>query len=296
VLEPDPELAVEYGMFSVRQAHAAGFSRAQIQKLVRHGTWSRRSRGILEVAGRETQVHDQLLLAVLTAGRGAVLGFHSAAEVLGWDLPHRQSHSAQLILPPTVTSGRGYRADLVLDDVMLLGILPITVPVQTALDIAATDDFAAAVIILDSALRSKQVTVRKLRDRFRSSNRDGVKSARLVLASVDAASGSVAESEARLLFAGAGLPAPTSQFAVRSGGRIVARVDFVWEDALLVVEIDGFKYHSAAGDFQGDRTRQNAVQLEGWLVLRFTVTDIRTNPELVAAQIRRALCRLHARA
>lgn len=282
---------MDYGLFSVRQARAGGHSRADIERLVRRGVWNRRERGILEVVGRETQVHDQLLLAVLTAGRGAVLGFHSAAEVLGWDLPRRQSHTARLVLPPGRTSGRGYRADLGPQDVMLFGVLPITVPVQTALDIAATDDFEAAVIILDSALRSKQVTVRALRGRFRSSNRDGVKAARLALTSADAASGSIAESEARLLFAREGLPAPVSQFVVRADGRFVARMDFAWEAALLVVEIDGFKYHSAGGEFQSDRTKQNAVQLEGWLVLRFTVADIRDNPALVIAQIRRALRR-----
>jgi Protein of unknown function (DUF559) len=290
VLEPDPELAVEYGLFSVRQARAAGFNRADIERHVRRGSWNRRARGVLEVSGRAAEPHDELLLAVLAAGQGAVVGFHSAAHVLGWDLPQPIRYP-QLILPPTVTSGRGYRCDLQTEDVLLLGVLPITVPAQTALDIAATDDFESAVIILDSALRSKQVTVRKLRARFRSSSRHGVVAARHALASADPASGSVAESEARLLFARAGLPAPVSQFVVRAGGRFVARVDFTWDAARLVVEIDGFQYHSAAGDFQRDRTRQNAVQLEGWLVLRFTLADIRNNQDLVVAQIRRALCR-----
>jgi hypothetical protein len=291
VLEPDPELAVDYGLFSVRQARAAGFSRADIERQVRRGSWNRRERGLLELSGRAAQPHDELLLAVLVAGQGAVVGFHSAAHVLGWDLPRPAQHP-QLVLPPTVTSGRGYRGELQIEDVVLLGVLPITVPVQTALDIAATDDFEAAVVILDSALRSKQVTVRKLRARFSSSSRHGVVAARRALASADRASGSVAESEARLLFAREGLPAPVSQFVVRASGRFVARLDFTWEEALLAVEIDGFKYHSAAGDFQSDRTKQNAVQLEGWLVLRFTVADIRDNPHLVVAQIRRALGRL----
>jgi hypothetical protein len=113
--------------------------------------------------------------------------------------------------------------------------------------------------------------------------------ARHVLSTVDAGSGSVPESEARLLFASAGLPAPTTQFVVRDGHRFIARLDFAWEEALLAVEIDGFAYHSASGDFQRDRSRQNIVQLQGWLVLRFTVADIRDNPDEVVAQIRSAL-------
>ena len=55
MLEPDPELAVEYGIFSVRQAHAAGFGRAEVERLVRRGTWVRRGQGVLAIAFRSEQ-------------------------------------------------------------------------------------------------------------------------------------------------------------------------------------------------------------------------------------------------
>lgn len=284
VLEPDPELAVAYGLFSVQQARAAGYSRADIERQVRRGAWNRRARGVLECTGRQTQAFDHLLVAVLTGGPNAVIGFISAAEVLGWDLLH-PANRPQLTAPIASRDSAGYRTRLDPEDVVLVGVLPITSPLRTALDIAATTDYATAVITLDSALRSEQVTLRELQARFRASQRHGVRAARLALASADPKSGSIPESQARLLFASAGLPAPKTQYEVQDGSGFVACVDFAWGEALLVVEIDGFRYHSEVGPFQGDRTKQNATQLQDWLVLRFTVADIRQNPTLVVAQV-----------
>jgi very-short-patch-repair endonuclease len=72
----------------------------------------------------------------------------------------------------------------------------------------------------------------------------------------------------------------------------VARADFGWPEALLIAEIDGFGPHSSRSVFQRDRTRQNALVNAGWLVLRFTVDDIRLRPEMVVDVIRKALARV----
>ena len=98
MLEPDPELAVAYGIFSVRQARAAGYSRADIERQVRRGGWNRLERGVLLAAGRELRPGDDLVLALLRAGPGAVAGFESAAFVHGWDAVDRPP-KPQLILP-----------------------------------------------------------------------------------------------------------------------------------------------------------------------------------------------------
>ena len=93
---------------------------------------------------------------------------------------------------------------------------------------------------------------------------------------------------ARLLFAAAGLPAPTTQRRI-STGRGIIWLDFAWEGAKVAIEIDGFLYHSASGDFQRDRTKQNAAQRDGWLIWRFTVRDRRERPDEVIAILRSAL-------
>jgi hypothetical protein len=277
-------------LFSVSQARAAGHTHAAVKRQVRRGSWIRIGHNLLRVADRSEQPADGLVVARLLAGPGAVVGFESAAYSLGWDLPQPPG-PPRMLVPRAATHSGEYRTELSAEEVTVVGVLAVSSPARTALDIAATCDFKKAVIILDSALRSRQVTRERLADVFASSRRNGIAAARRALASTDVGSGSVPETEARLLFAAAGLPAPTTQFTVRDGLRFIARVDFAWERTRLVVEIDGFAYHSASGDFQRDRTNQNAVQLQDWLVLRFTVADIRDKSELVVAQIVEALAR-----
>lgn len=291
MLEPDPELAVAYGIFSARQAAGAGYSRSDIKRQLRRETWVRLDRGVFSVANRDARPSDRLVIDRLAAGPGAVVGYESAATVHAWELRASPSKT-KLIVPPASVRAAAYRARLDEDDVELCGVLPVTSPLRTALDIACSTDFEEAVIALDSALRSGGVGYQQLCSSFHASRSNGVRAARLALDAADPLSGSVIETEARLLFASAGLPRPTSQFLVRSAqGRAIARVDFAWEGAMLAVEIDGFAYHSASGDFQRDRRRQNVVQIDGWLMLRFTAADIRTNPDYVIGLIRLALAR-----
>jgi hypothetical protein len=289
VLTPDPQLAVDYGLFSVSQALAAGISRREIDRGVRRGRWDRPERGMLRAACREARPGDDLLMAVLRAGPNAVAAFESAAEVHGWDLL-KPPTKPQLIVPLGSRSHPGaYRAALSAADVMICGVLPLTTPVQTALDIGAMASLDHSVVAIDSALRSRSVTLVQLHERFSDSARRGVRAARQALALADPLSGSVPETQVRLIFWHAQLPAPVTQYPVYVDGVLIARTDFAWPWAMLLVEIDGFLYHSASGDFQRDRDRQNALVRSGWRVLRFTVADLRNRPAYVIAEVRAAL-------
>ena len=62
-----------------------------------------------------------------------------------------------------------------------------------------------------------------------------------------------------------------------------------WSHLGLVVEIDGREVHSKRPVFESDRRRQNALVLDGWCVLRFTVAMIDDEPEMVIATVRAAL-------
>jgi very-short-patch-repair endonuclease len=87
----------------------------------------------------------------------------------------------------------------------------------------------------------------------------------------------------------ADLPAPVDQYVIRHGGVVIGRADFVWLEAMLVVEIDGYEYHREYGPFRDDRRRDRAMRLAGWLVLRFTSADLTEQPDVVIAQVTEAL-------
>jgi very-short-patch-repair endonuclease len=75
---------------------------------------------------------------------------------------------------------------------------------------------------------------------------------------------------------------------VRSGGRLYL-LDVAFPGAGLVVEIDGRLHEDDPDVFENDRWRQNALVLDGWVVVRVTWAMLTTHPEAVLETIRAAL-------
>ena len=85
-----------------------------------------------------------------------------------------------------------------------------------------------------------------------------------------------------------GLPLPELNALVRTsqGDKYV---DGVWRDYGLGHEIDGRSVHALQQAFVSDRRRQNAIQLEGLVLIRFAVSDVFQHPDEVVATTRAAL-------
>ena len=60
-------------------------------------------------------------------------------------------------------------------------------------------------------------------------------------------------------------------------------------DGWLVLETDGFAFHSGTEDFARDRRRGNALADQGYVLLRFTYRDVVHRPEALVAQVLRVL-------
>jgi hypothetical protein len=77
-----------------------------------------------------------------------------------------------------------------------------------------------------------------------------------------------------------------SNVEVRDGSGLIGVADALFDGAKLIVEIDGWAYHSTLDCFQRDRERQNRLVAAGWTVPRFTWRDLTQNPDWVIATIR----------
>ncbi|MGB8361283.1 MAG: DUF559 domain-containing protein [Acidimicrobiia bacterium] len=86
-----------------------------------------------------------------------------------------------------------------------------------------------------------------------------------------------------------GLPVPTTQFHPPWLRRINGRVDMAYLDQNLIIEADSLRWHGTASAFQLDRHRDNLAQLAGWMVLRFTWEDLKSQPSYVVDSVKRAL-------
>jgi very-short-patch-repair endonuclease len=82
----------------------------------------------------------------------------------------------------------------------------------------------------------------------------------------------------------AGLPPP--RVNARTSGY---EVDFLWPERRLVVEVDGFRFHSTRRAFDHDHRKDLDLKAAGLTVLRFTYEQLRREPLLVIAQLTRAL-------
>jgi very-short-patch-repair endonuclease len=88
----------------------------------------------------------------------------------------------------------------------------------------------------------------------------------------------------------AGLPSAVFQYPVHTeAGRFLARVDFAYVALRLAIEVDGYHVHGTRRAMEADFVRQNALAGQGWIVLRFTWTQVVRRPEFVARSIAEAL-------
>jgi very-short-patch-repair endonuclease len=66
-------------------------------------------------------------------------------------------------------------------------------------------------------------------------------------------------------------------------------VDFHWPGARLVIEVDGYRFHSSRAAFERDRRRDADLSDAGFRVIRVTWRQLVEEPLAVVARIARAL-------
>ncbi|MBY6705331.1 DUF559 domain-containing protein [Rhodococcus sp. BP-241] len=229
-------------------------------------------------------------LAVTLWRPDALLSHTSAARLYGWIGEPSGVHAlvgefARPRAPEWLTVHR--RRQGACDEV--LG-LPVTTREQTLIDCAAVLSDAAAERLVDDALVHEvdENRVRALLDAL-PGRRGHIRARRLV----DTAARGFASEPERVLGRELIRRHLRMQTNVRVGAFVV---DFYDELANLVVEVDGYAFHSAPEVFCHDRRRQNFLILGDLRVLRYAAFDVLKDPGAVAdeivAEVRR---RRHAR-
>jgi very-short-patch-repair endonuclease len=68
-------------------------------------------------------------------------------------------------------------------------------------------------------------------------------------------------------------------------------VDFLWPDAALIVETDGFAAHETRTAFERDRLRDRRLARAGFRTIRLTPRALRYDEEAIVEDIRAELSR-----
>jgi very-short-patch-repair endonuclease len=66
-------------------------------------------------------------------------------------------------------------------------------------------------------------------------------------------------------------------------------VDFLWREQGLVLEVDGFTYHSTLSAFERDRRKDATLVAAGFTVIRITRRQLQLEPYAVIARLAQAL-------
>ena len=165
------------------------------------------------------------------------------------------------------------------------GLLRYTQPELTALDLCVETDGES----IDRVLHARAASLDQLHQALAlTPHRAGNTARRQLLLESRAVPWSAAERRFHRLLHEAGITGWRGNTSLTLNG-VKLYTDVRFDQQRLVVEIDGREFHTKPEVFESDRRRQNALVLDGWCVLRFTVRMIDDEPEMVIATVRAAL-------
>jgi hypothetical protein len=296
VPNPDALLRRE-GVCTWERLQRAGATRGLARSRLATGRWWRPFAGAYADAGMPPTPVTYAKAATLLVPDS--VASHGSGQQL-WDVKIKESIRAlaEITVDRAATAVRPrpglliHRASIADDERQLRHGVPVFDAARTVVDLARREPPAIGLAVADAFLRAGHTDADALlRKVDEAAGLRGVVTARRVVACADGRSESPMESISRWLFLDAGLPAPEIQHNyVDRQGRFVARVDFYWPEARLVVEFDGWDSHMGRRDlFASERRKHNLLVADGVLVLRFTAEDILRRPYDVIAQIRAAL-------
>lgn len=227
------------------------------------------------------------MAAVLACGEGALLSHRSAAALWGLARPHG---------PVDVASGHGRpgRAGIrlhrvkthAMDRAAVSGI-PVTSVARTLFDLAEVVSGERLERAWEEADRLNLLELRAMEEVCaRNPGRRALRPIRRLVAEAPAPVITRSPLEDRFVefCKRHRLPAHSTNVEV-----LGHEVDALWPKERVVVELDGFKYHSHRAAFERDRARDSALQAAGYGALRVTHRRLDREEAKLLAQLRSLL-------
>ena len=295
------------GTFTRQDALGAGYSPAEIRTRLASGAWLRiaRRRGrYVEAAVIPDDPMARYVLACSAAQAahdGAVLSHRSAALLHGLDLHPDARARALGCVELIVARGQSRRRPGVLgrdlpiaaDEIVDVSGRRLTELPRTGVDVAAVEPFVSAVITLDSLLRrwagdglsraDAQLQLVAAADGWPRKHHRRMHRA---IAFADGLSESAGESLSRVALAEQGVPLPVLQHPVAG-----YRSDFAWPWLRTRGEFDRRVKYTDRDVLWAEKRREDELRDAGWEVVRWTWSQITTDPGAVGRRLTRAFTR-----
>lgn len=291
---------LQLGLFTNDQLLAAGGYWRLKQRRLADGVWEQRSHRVLALTSYPRTWRQAVLAGVLDAGTPAAATGLTAAAVL------RVPTFDRVGGPPHVLRKRGgnHRPSLCrltetfwlpADHVIVAHDVPAVsfarLPFELAMDRLPK---RRVLWVIDFAINERGLTHEDLALAGTVLCRRGRPATPLMRDLIEHVApgyvppATVLEADYRDLCDRFGLPQGVRQ--VNAGGDAwIGRVDVIYREQKLIVELDSRRWHNTSAAFESDRTRTNELVLSGWRVVRITWRMIHDDPEGVARLIRSLL-------
>jgi very-short-patch-repair endonuclease/predicted transcriptional regulator of viral defense system len=290
------------GLVTRAQLLAAGAGPDAVRFRVRARRLVPVQRGVYRV-GPLPMPREREMAALLACGPGAAISHWSAAALqtcgyAGGTLP-QLSPGAAAMRPVDVTItgvDRGHRPGICVHRVSVLGAREVTVldgiavtsVARTIFDLASEAGSGELQRMLAVAERESPAIRVELLDMLgQYRRRSGVRVLRALLTNDAAPAFTRSDAEERMLrlIGLAQLPRPEVNVRVAT-----VEVDFLWRAEGIVVEVDGYAFHSSRARFENDRRRDAGLAALGIRVIRVTWRQLVAEPEAVLVRLARTLC------
>lgn len=289
--------ARQHGVVGRAQLLEGGVSPQAVEYRVRTRRLQRIQRGVYLVGPTKTP-YTVTMAAVLACGSGAAASHVTGADVLQMlSAPDKSAPVDVTVLRRNCGYKRGIRIHrvraLCADEVTRHNGIPVTSPARTLLDLAPVTSprkLEQALAVAERRRLTDRTTIYSLLDRY--PGRPGVGVLRSLLDAEAEPAMTRSEAEERLLH----LIRRARLGKLRTNVLVVGHeVDFFWPKQRVVVEVDGFAYHSSTRAFERDRCRDAELLAAGYGVHRVTWKQIVNEPEAVVARLARTLTRAELR-
>jgi predicted transcriptional regulator of viral defense system len=275
----------QHGVVSSTQLQKAGLSRAAISRWAASARLYRIHPRVYALGHSSLSLRGRLWAALLYAGPGAAFSHTTAAWL--WELIDAEPRLIHLTVPGRRLSLPDVRVHHSREvDALQCRGLPVTPVPRTLLDLAGVIPARQLRRVLSEAdyraLLDADDTAAVLRR-----GRPGSRQLRRALADhLPQLARTLSELEQRFLelCESAGISLPEVNATV---GRM--RIDALWRDKRLAVELDGVAAHGGSAFIKRDRDREMALRAEGFRVVRYSWHQVTRRSDEVVADLRRLL-------
>jgi len=287
--------STQYGVFTRRQAIAAGVSERSIGERSVSGVYECLHPGVYAIAGSPKKWHRRVVAAVFAATDPAAASHRTAAYL--WGMTDRRPDDIEVVSRRHLRVKRdGHRVreskDLRTSDIVVVDGIPTTMATRTIVDLGASARPWLVERCLDTGLRKELFDiwdVQRLITRVARKGRNGIGTIRPLVEERLTWEG-ITEGDLEDLFrrvvAPLPYPMPETQLEIlETDGSLLGRYDFAYPTRMALIETDSEGFHMDPVSFQRDRDKQNRAHALGWIVYRFTWRQLIDDPDSVRAII-----------